>query len=105
VVTLAWLAGAAPLDQNRIAGVLIPRTVLGELADRLAGQSADNIAAIPGMHPGRADVITAGALIAARIAARIPTAGLVVSIADILDGVALELIRDLGLGEMTQSRR
>ena len=105
VVTLAWLAGAAPLDQNRIAGVLIPRTVLGELADRLAGQSADHIAAIPGMHPGRADVITAGALIAARIAARIPTAGLVVSIADILDGVALELIRDLGLGEMTQSRR
>jgi exopolyphosphatase/guanosine-5'-triphosphate,3'-diphosphate pyrophosphatase len=105
VVTLAWLAGAAPPDQDRMPGALIPRTALNALADRLAEQSADQIRQIPGMHPGRADVITAGALIAARIAARIPTAGLLVSVADILDGVALELIRDLGLGGMTESRR
>ena len=92
VVTLAWLAGAVPADPDRMPGALIPRAALDALAGRLAGWSADRIRQLPGMHPGRADVITAGALIAARIAARIPTTGLVVSVADILDGVALELI-------------
>jgi len=50
------------------------------------------IRALPSMHPQRADVITGGALIAARIAARIPVAELIISESDILDGIALELM-------------
>lgn len=92
VVTLAWLAGAAPPDQNRMAGVLIPAMVLDDLFDTLAQQSADQIRAIPGMHPGRADVITAGALIASRITVRASVPGIIVSIADILDALAHEIV-------------
>lgn len=93
VVTLAWLGGVAPADPQLLPGAMIPPSTLADLLDRLAARSADEIRAIPGMHPGRADVITAGALIAARIAARVPAPGLVVSVADILDGLVLELLR------------
>ena len=44
------------------------------------------------MHPGRADVITGGALVEARIAARLNVEDLIVSESDILDGIALQLI-------------
>jgi exopolyphosphatase/guanosine-5'-triphosphate,3'-diphosphate pyrophosphatase len=45
------------------------------------------------MHPQRADVITAGTLIAARVAELVPAPELVVSESDILDGIALDLLR------------
>jgi exopolyphosphatase / guanosine-5'-triphosphate,3'-diphosphate pyrophosphatase len=93
VVTLAWLAGAAPAEPSRLSGSVMTAAVLDGLLTRLGALSTAEIRAIPGMHPGRADVITAGALVAARVAARLPEAELVVSIADILDGVALELLR------------
>jgi len=44
------------------------------------------------MHPGRADVITGGALVATRIAARLQVDDLIVSESDILDGIALQLL-------------
>jgi exopolyphosphatase / guanosine-5'-triphosphate,3'-diphosphate pyrophosphatase len=50
------------------------------------------------MHPGRADVVTAGALIATRVAERLDVADLVVSESDILDGIALQLLRQAGGG-------
>ena len=43
------------------------------------------------MEPGRADVITAGTLIADRVARRVGRP-LLVSESDILDGVALDLL-------------
>jgi exopolyphosphatase/guanosine-5'-triphosphate,3'-diphosphate pyrophosphatase len=92
VVTLAWLSGATQPDRAQVAGALLSRERLDDVLARLSVMSAEEIRAIPGMHPGRADVITAGALIATRIAARVPTLGLVVSIADILDGLALEIL-------------
>jgi exopolyphosphatase / guanosine-5'-triphosphate,3'-diphosphate pyrophosphatase len=98
VVTLAWLSGATSsdpqqgADPQQVAGAFLPRDGLDGVLARLSGMTPEEIRAIPGMHPGRADVITAGALIAARITARLPTPGLVVSIADILDGLALEIL-------------
>ncbi|QDP97935.1 Ppx/GppA family phosphatase [Microlunatus elymi] len=62
------------------------------IADRLAGSTVEQIRAFGSVHPQRADVITAGALIAARIAARLPSLELVVSESDILDGTAMELL-------------
>jgi exopolyphosphatase/guanosine-5'-triphosphate,3'-diphosphate pyrophosphatase len=58
----------------------------------LAGLTVEEIRAIPSMHPGRADVITGGALIATRIAARLQVEDLIVSESDILDGIALQLL-------------
>ena len=52
----------------------------------------EEIRALPSMHPGRADVITGGALIATRVAARTPVPELIISESDILDGIALELL-------------
>jgi exopolyphosphatase/guanosine-5'-triphosphate,3'-diphosphate pyrophosphatase len=92
VVTIAWLSGVADADPQHVDGTVIPRERLDAVLARLSAMSAGEIRAIPGMHPGRADVITAGALIAARIVARLPVTGLGVSIADILDGLALELL-------------
>lgn len=98
VVTLAWLSGAAPADPDLLPGYLIPRSGLDAVLARLSRLSSGQIRAIPGMHPGRADVITAGALIAARVVRRTSLDGLVVSVADILDGVALEQLDDADAG-------
>ncbi|TDO68511.1 exopolyphosphatase/guanosine-5'-triphosphate,3'-diphosphate pyrophosphatase [Kribbella sp. VKM Ac-2571] len=47
--------------------------------------------AVPSIHPGRVDVIGAGALILQRLYDRLPVTDLTVSEHDILDGVALSL--------------
>jgi exopolyphosphatase/guanosine-5'-triphosphate,3'-diphosphate pyrophosphatase len=75
-----------------VHGARIPTPAIAELLQRLAGLTVDEIRAIPSMHPGRADVITGGALIATRIAARLEVEDLIVSESDILDGIALQLL-------------
>jgi len=90
--TLAALAQGIADDPHRVHGSRLNSADLAGLSDRLLGLSAAEIRAIPGMQPGRADVIAAGALIAARMARRLPVHEAVVSLADILDGVALELL-------------
>jgi exopolyphosphatase/guanosine-5'-triphosphate,3'-diphosphate pyrophosphatase len=49
--------------------------------------------ALPYMHPGRADVIAAGALILDRVLRRARVDALVVSESDILDGIAWSIRR------------
>jgi exopolyphosphatase/guanosine-5'-triphosphate,3'-diphosphate pyrophosphatase len=75
-----------------VHGARIPTPAITELLQRLAGLTVDEIRALPSMHPGRADVITGGALIATRIAARLHVEDLIVSESDILDGIALQLL-------------
>ena len=58
-------------DRERVHGSTIALTKLDELALLLSRMTVDQIKALPSMHPGRADVITAGALIAARVGARL----------------------------------
>src|SRR5215216_1828813 len=67
-------------DREQVHGALIPLPAVEE------------IRALPSMHPGRADVITGGALVEARIAARLQVEDLIVSESDILDGIALQLL-------------
>ena len=70
-------------------------------ADELLSMGREARAALPYMHPGRVDVIAAGRLLFARIAARIDSAvknagaelDIMVSETDILDGTALDLAR------------
>jgi len=61
------------------------------LVDRLVSMTVGERLALPWMHPGRADVIAAGALILSRVLRRTPAATLVVSESDILDGIAWSL--------------
>ncbi len=79
-------------DRERVHGALIPLPSVEELLHRLAAMTVDQIRALPSMHPGRADVITGGALVEVRIAARMNVEDLIVSESDILDGIALQLI-------------
>jgi exopolyphosphatase/guanosine-5'-triphosphate,3'-diphosphate pyrophosphatase len=75
-----------------VHGACLPRSAIEELLSRLAGMTVEEIRALPSMHPGRADVITGGALVESRIGARLNVDNLIVSESDILDGIALELI-------------
>ena len=69
----------------------ITRDELSALTLRLLSSSVAQVRELPSMHPKRADVICAGALIAARIGARMPV-DLTISESDILDGIALGLL-------------
>jgi exopolyphosphatase/guanosine-5'-triphosphate,3'-diphosphate pyrophosphatase len=52
----------------------------------------DERAALPFMHPGRVDVIGAGALVLAVLLEHVPVDEVVVSEHDILDGIAWSLV-------------
>ena len=79
-------------DRELVHGAVIPLPAVQELLYRLARMTVDEIRALPSMHPGRADVITGGALVEARIAVRLQVKDLIVSESDILDGIALQLL-------------
>lgn len=64
---------------------------VAEIAERLLSTTHDERAAIPAMHPGRVDVIGAGALILLAIMERTGAREVVVSEHDILDGIAWSL--------------
>ena len=79
-------------DRERVHGARIPVPAIAELLNRLAGLTVEEIRALPSMHPGRADVITGGALVETRVAQRLHVGELIVSESDILDGIALQLL-------------
>ena len=85
--------GLETYDRARVHGSTIPLPELDALASRLSHMDVEQIKALPSMHPGRADVVTAGALIASRVAARLHVTDLIVSESDILDGIALRLLQ------------
>ena len=112
-------ASGVPLDRTRTAigtsgtiktiacGVLglgsydraaFDKAVLGSadtstFVDRLVAMTVAERRALPYMHPGRADVIGAGALIWSGILARVPVPDHLVSEADILHGIAAAIGR------------
>ncbi|MFC9068363.1 Ppx/GppA phosphatase family protein [Streptomyces harbinensis] len=88
VTTVAGIALELPAyDPAAIHHSRIPAATVRAVSDRLLTASHAERAAIPVMHPGRTDVIGAGALILARIMARTGAAEVVVSEHDILDGL------------------
>ena len=83
---------AAVLDLPELDRALVDRRVVPvegvhEAADRLASMTVAERRDLPYMHPGRADVIGAGALILDRVLRRVPADELAVSVSDILDGI------------------
>ncbi|MEN3536915.1 Ppx/GppA phosphatase family protein [Microbispora sp. ZYX-F-249] len=92
VTTVAGIAlGLPAYDPARIHHSRIPAGRVHEVSARLLDMTHDERAAIPVMHPGRVDVIGAGALILDRIVRRYGFSEVVVSEHDILDGIAWSL--------------
>jgi exopolyphosphatase / guanosine-5'-triphosphate,3'-diphosphate pyrophosphatase len=92
VTTVAAMALDLPAyDAERIHHSRISAADVHDVAGRLLGMTHDQRAALPFMHPGRVDVIGAGALILAVILEQVTVDEVVVSEHDILDGIAWSL--------------
>jgi exopolyphosphatase/guanosine-5'-triphosphate,3'-diphosphate pyrophosphatase len=93
VTTVAAIA--LDLDRYRaekIHGAVLSAQQVAEVTERLLAMTREQRAALPVMHPGRVDVIGAGALVLRTIMEQIGAAELIASEHDILDGIALSLL-------------
>ncbi|WP_423833381.1 exopolyphosphatase [Streptomyces manipurensis] len=89
VTTLAGIAlGLPAYESSAIHHSRISREQVREITERMLTSTHDERAAIPVMHPGRVDVIGAGALVLLAIMERTGAEEVVVSEHDILDGIA-----------------
>jgi exopolyphosphatase/guanosine-5'-triphosphate,3'-diphosphate pyrophosphatase len=92
VTTIAGIALDLPFyDSERIHHSRIPAEQVHDVTRRLLAMTHGERAGIPVMHPGRIDVIGAGALILDRIVRRFAFSQVVVSEHDILDGIATSI--------------
>jgi exopolyphosphatase/guanosine-5'-triphosphate,3'-diphosphate pyrophosphatase len=92
VTTVAAIALALPAyDPVAIHGSRIPVDAVREVSADLLAATRERRAAMPVMHPGRVDVIGAGALILRVLMDEFGMSEVVVSEHDILDGIALRL--------------
>ncbi|MBO0821157.1 MAG: exopolyphosphatase, partial [Nocardiopsaceae bacterium] len=92
VTTIAGIAlGLDHYDSRRIHHSRVPAGQVHEISRRLLAQTRAQRAAIGVMHPGRVDVIAAGALILDRVMTRFGFDQVLVSEHDILDGLAWSL--------------
>lgn len=93
VTTVAAIALGLPRYlPERIHHSRIPAAQVREVSDRLLTMTHAERAALPVMHPGRVDVIGAGALILRVIVDQVGAAEVVVSEHDILDGIAWSVV-------------
>jgi len=93
VAGTATTVAAAALDLNKydrhaIHLAYISKQKALEVAERFLKMKTSEISALPYMHPGRVDVISAGALVLARIIKFTNIDGFIASETDILDGIA-----------------
>ncbi|MFI1939566.1 exopolyphosphatase [Streptomyces purpureus] len=89
VTTVAGLAlELTEYDSSAIHHARISRDQVAEVTGRLLTSTHDERAALPVIHPGRVDVIAAGALVLLEIMERAGADEVVVSEHDILDGIA-----------------
>ncbi|MFF3910667.1 exopolyphosphatase [Streptomyces sp. NPDC001848] len=92
VTTVSAIAQDLPeYDSTRIHHSRISRDRVREITTELLHSTHAERAAIPSMHPGRVDVIGAGALVLLAIMERIDATEVVVSEHDILDGIGWSL--------------
>jgi exopolyphosphatase/guanosine-5'-triphosphate,3'-diphosphate pyrophosphatase len=94
VTTVAGIALDLPgYDPERLHHSRLTAAQVHEVTTRLLAQTRAERARIPVMHPGRIDVIGAGALILDRIMIQLGLPEVLVSEHDILDGIAWSLAR------------
>ena len=92
VTTLA--GGVLDLDTDRgpTEQAVVPVAAVHEITERLLGMTVAERRSLPWLHPGRADVIGAGAVIVSGVLRRVRVEEIVVSPTDILDGIAWSLV-------------
>ena len=94
IKTLACgVLGLDSYDRAAFDQAVLANADTSAFVDELVAMTVEQRRALPYMHPGRADVIDAGALIWSRILARVPVPDHVVSEADILHGIAAAIAR------------
>jgi len=84
----AGVLDLAAYDRDAVDQAVLPLGDVHALVDRLVGMTVSERLELPWLHPGRADVIDAGALILSRVLRRTTVDSLLVSEADILEGIA-----------------
>jgi exopolyphosphatase / guanosine-5'-triphosphate,3'-diphosphate pyrophosphatase len=95
VTTVAGIAlGLPAYDRARIHHARVRAAAVHRIALDLLAQTREQRAAIGVMHPGRVDVIGAGALVLDRALTRFGFGEVMVSEHDILDGIAWSLVVD-----------
>ena len=93
VTTVAGIVLGLPgYDPAKTHHAVLPAAQVHEVTRLLLSQTREERAAIPVMHPGRVDVIGAGALVLDRVMTRFGFGEVVVSEHDILDGIAWSLV-------------
>jgi exopolyphosphatase/guanosine-5'-triphosphate,3'-diphosphate pyrophosphatase len=88
----AGVLGLSSYDRSAIDQARLAASSVAAFVERLVAMTVTERRALPYMHPGRADVVGAGALILARVLARAQVATMVASESDILDGIAWSLV-------------
>ncbi|MEU5562305.1 Ppx/GppA phosphatase family protein [Micromonospora musae] len=97
VTTVVAIAqGLRAYDPARIHHARVSYEAVAEVTADLLGKTREQRLAIPVMHPGRADVIGAGALVLKVIMERAAMPSVVASEHDILDGIAWSLAPSIG---------
>jgi exopolyphosphatase / guanosine-5'-triphosphate,3'-diphosphate pyrophosphatase len=95
--TITTVAAAAldlpAYDRDELDQAVLAVPAVHAAVERLVAMTVEERRALPYLHPGRADVIGAGALILDRVLRRAPVGTLVVSESDILDGIAWSIGR------------
>lgn len=92
VTTVAAMALDLPeYDAEVLHGSVIARSAVEEATTRLLAMTRADRARLPYMHPGRVDVIAAGAMVLRAAMAAAGAADVVVSETDILDGIAYRI--------------
>ena len=94
VTTLAGGLLGLVTDRGPTEPALVPVADVHDLTVRLLAMTVAERRALPWLHPGRADVIGAGALILSRVVERVRVDDLGVSPTDILDGIAWSMVAD-----------
>ena len=95
VTTVTAVAlGLTAYDPGRIHHARVLADQVHEVTLRLLSQTRDQRAAISVMHPGRVDVIGAGALVLDRVLSQLNFPAVVASEHDILDGIAWSIAGD-----------
>ncbi len=81
-------------DRDRVNGARLAASGVLAAVDRVVAMSVAERRALPFMHPDRADVIGAGALILGGVVRRLGLPEVLVSAHDILDGIAWSLVAE-----------
>lgn len=96
ITTLAALdMGLERYDPEAISGYTLSRDSVERWCRTLAGLSRAERAELPGMEPGRQDVILAGAVMVGELLVLLQAEGLLVSDYGLLEGIALVAAREV----------